>query len=60
MNSKDQKELSFNIGIVGGGNACVYFLNLLESSDFPHLDLKILGVCDINPQAPGMIKAREL
>ena len=60
MNSKDQKELSFNIGIVGGGNACVYFLNLLESSYFPHLDLKILGVCDINPQAPGMIKAREL
>lgn len=59
MKIKHQKKIPFNIGIVGGGRACVYFLNLLETTSFPYLDLKILGVCDINPEAEGMVKAEK-
>jgi two-component system NtrC family sensor kinase len=55
-----EKKKSFNIGIVGGGRACEYFLNLLETTSFPYLDLKIIGVCDINPGARGLVKARKL
>jgi signal transduction histidine kinase len=54
-----KKKFSLNLGIVGGGRACLYFLNLLETTSFPELDLKIIGVCDINPEAKGMIKAEK-
>jgi len=55
-----KKKFSLNLGVVGGGRACLYFLNLLETTSFPDLDLKIIGVCDINPEAEGMIKAEKL
>ncbi|MBA3013230.1 MAG: PAS domain-containing protein [Proteobacteria bacterium] len=60
MGSENQKKIPFHIGIVGGGRACDYFLNLLETTVLPYLDLKILGVCDINPEATGMKKAKKL
>jgi len=59
MATKSKKK-PLNIGIVGGGRACVYFLDLLETTFFPYLDLKILGVCDINVEAEGMIKAKKM
>ncbi|MEA2059883.1 MAG: ATP-binding protein [Thermodesulfobacteriota bacterium] len=58
--SKEFKKIPFSIGIVGCGRACKFFLNLLETSDFPFLDIKVEGVCDINPDAKGMVKAREM
>jgi len=60
MGSKNQKKISLNLGIVGGGRACVYFLELLKTASLPYLDIKILGVCDINPKAKGMVMARKL
>ncbi|OQY01883.1 MAG: PAS domain-containing sensor histidine kinase [Desulfobacteraceae bacterium 4572_130] len=57
---KNEKKKIFNIGIVGGGRACEYFLDLIKTTSFPYLDLNILGVCDINPKAKGLIKARKL
>jgi two-component system, NtrC family, sensor kinase len=60
MNSKDQKKTPFSIGIVGGGRACKFFLDLLTTTSFPYLNIKVLWVCDINPDAQGMVLAREL
>ncbi len=50
---------SINLAIVGGGKACKYFLELLKSEPFPYLDIKIKGVCDINPEAEGLVLAKE-
>ena len=35
-------------------------LNLLQEKPFPNLNLTILGVCDIDPQAEGIRMAREM
>jgi len=60
MNIKDQRKTPFSIGIVGGGRTCKFFLDLLETTSFPYLGIKILWVCDINPDAQGMVLARKL
>lgn len=49
-----------NLAIVGGGKACKYFLELLRSEPFPFLNIRIMGVCDINPEAEGLLLAQEL
>jgi len=54
------KALSLNIAIVGGGRTCRFFLELLQSNSFPYLDINILGVCDIDPNAEGLIIAKEM
>jgi PAS domain S-box-containing protein len=52
--------LKLNLAIVGGGRTCRYFLELLQKNHFPHLTVNIIGVCDIDPGAEGMLLAREL
>ncbi|MFA5903798.1 MAG: ATP-binding protein [Desulfobacula sp.] len=59
MAVNDQKKMPFNVGVVGGGKACAYLLDLLETTSLPYLDLKVLGVCGENPEAEGMIKAKK-
>ncbi|MBT8358890.1 MAG: PAS domain-containing protein [Desulfobacterales bacterium] len=54
------KALSLNIAIVGGGRTCKFFLELLQTNSFPYLDINILGVCDIDPNAEGIIIAKEM
>lgn len=45
MKNKDEskeyvpEKLSLNMGIVGGGRACRFFLGLLEKNPFPFLEL---------------------
>jgi len=51
---------TINLAIVGGGRACKYFLNLLRSEHFTYLKINIIGVCDINPEAEGLVLANEL
>lgn len=51
---------SINLAIVGGGKACKYFLELFRNEPFPFLNINIVGVCDINPEAEGLILAKEL
>jgi len=60
VNIKNLTKIPFSIGIVGGGRACKFFLDLLEATSFPYLDIKIVWVCDINPEAQGMVLARKL
>jgi two-component system NtrC family sensor kinase len=56
------KELAHtvNLGIVGGGRACKFFLFLLRSESFTYLKVNIVGVCDINPEAEGLVLAKKL
>ncbi|MBW2603217.1 MAG: PAS domain-containing protein [Deltaproteobacteria bacterium] len=51
---------TINLAIIGGGRACKYFLNLLQSDSFTYLEINIIGVCDINPEAQGLVLAKEL
>jgi two-component system NtrC family sensor kinase len=51
---------TINLAIVGGGRACKFFLNLLQSESFTYLKVNIVGVCDINPEAEGFVLAKEL
>ena len=54
------EKLALNMAIVGGGRACKFFLGLLEKNPFSFLDINIVGVCDINPNAPGLRMAKEM
>ncbi|MBW2176612.1 MAG: PAS domain-containing protein [Deltaproteobacteria bacterium] len=60
QNSKIPQKFSFNIAIVGGGRACKFFLELLQTDYLKYLDINLLGVCDINPEADGMKLARKM
>ena len=51
---------TINLAIVGGGRACKFFLDLLRSESFTYLKINIIGVCDINPEAEGLVLAKEL
>jgi two-component system NtrC family sensor kinase len=53
-NGSDMPRLSLNLAIVGGGRACRFFLELLEREPLPGLNIRIVGVCDIDPQAEGL------
>jgi two-component system, NtrC family, sensor kinase len=54
------KKLPLNIAIVGGGRACKFFLQLLKSESFPYLNISLVGVCDINPDAEGLLMAKQI
>ena len=54
------EKLSLNLGIVGGGRTCKYFLELLKQESLPYLDIHLVGVCDTNPNAEGFRLAREM
>lgn len=49
-----------NLAIVGGGRTCRFFLELMQKESFPYLNIKIVGVCDIDPNAEGFRLARRL
>lgn len=55
-----KEKIPLNLAIVGGGRACKFFLNLLRSEYFPFLEIHIAGVCDINPEAEGLVLARQM
>ena len=47
-------------GIVGGGKGCVSVLRMVADDTLGRFRLRVLGVADIDPGAPGMQTAREL
>ena len=59
-NSPNEIAHTINLAIVGGGRACKYFLDLLRIESFTYLKINIVGVCDINPEAEGLVMAEEL
>lgn len=52
--------LPLNIAIVGGGKACKFFLELLQTDYFTSLDINLIGVCDIDPEAEGLLMAEQM
>jgi len=48
------------MGIVGGGKACLNLLQILKQDRLSRLNMKLLGVCDVNPAAPGFRYAKSL
>ncbi|MGD2272525.1 MAG: ATP-binding protein [Desulfobacterales bacterium] len=57
-NENTIKKIPLNIAIVGGGRACRFFLELLNNKSFPYLDVNLVGVCDIKPEAEGLVMAK--
>ncbi len=54
------QKLELNIAIVGGGKTCKFLLQLLKNESFPYLNIHLVGVCDINPEAEGLLVARQM
>jgi PAS domain S-box-containing protein len=53
------EQVPLNVAIVGGGKACYSLLKVLDEDRLSRLGMKILGLCDLNPEAPGFRYARE-
>jgi len=49
-----------NLAVVGGGRACKLFLTQLQKNALPFLNINIIGVCDIDSKAEGLLFANEL
>jgi len=49
-----------NAAIVGGGEACYNLLEILDKERLSRLNMKILGVSDVNPEALGFCYAKDL
>ena len=58
--SSDETVHAVNLAIVGGGRACKFFLELLQKESLPYLNINVAGVCDIDPEAEGLILAHEM
>jgi PAS domain S-box-containing protein len=56
----DQASTPFNVAFVGGGEACHNLLRILDRERLSRLKMKILGVADTNPKAPGLVYAKKL
>jgi len=59
-NKSYPQKLRLNIAIVGGGRACEFLLQLLKNESFPYLNIHLVGVCDINPEAEGLLMAKQM
>ena len=49
-----------NAAIVGGGKGCVSIMQMVEEGTLQDFPMRILGVADINSDAPGILHAREI
>ena len=54
------ERFQLNIAVVGGGSGCKFFLENLRADSFPYLEVNVVGVCDINPNAEGLVMARNM
>jgi two-component system NtrC family sensor kinase len=57
--SRNGADASLRVAIVGGGNACFDLLQILDKNRLSRLNMKILGVSDKDPKAPGFHYAKE-
>ena len=53
-----QANIPLNAAIVGGGKACYDLLSLLDQDRLSRMKMKILGVSDVDPDAPGLRYAK--
>ncbi len=55
-----QADTPLNVAIVGGGKASYDLLNVPDKDLLSRLNMKVLGIADIDPEAPGLVYARKL
>lgn len=60
MNQPSTGKVTLKLAIVGGGRACKLFLELVSLGNLTFLQVDIIGVCDINPEAEGFRMAQQL
>jgi PAS domain S-box-containing protein len=58
QDEKDTRPL--NAAIVGGGKGCVSIMQMVEEGTLQDFPMRILGVADVNRDAPGIHHAREI
>ncbi len=56
----EQADKPFNVAFVGGGKACYNLLKILGKDRLSRLKMNILGISDINPDAPAIVYAKSL
>lgn len=56
----DQAGKILNAAIIGGGKACFNLIQLLDEGRLSRMKIRILGVSDIDPEAPGVLYAKSL
>jgi PAS domain S-box-containing protein len=49
-----------NAAIVGGGKGCKSILEMVQGETLGHFHMRVLGVADVDPEAEGIVYAREL
>jgi PAS domain S-box-containing protein len=54
-----QASVPLRVAIIGGGRACYHLLQILDTAKLSRLNMSILGVADVDPEAPGLRYARE-
>jgi len=60
MTPRPTGRVTLKLAIVGGGRACRFFLKLVSLGNLSFLQLDIIGVCDINPEAEGFRMAQQM
>ena len=60
MDTKLYGKAPQNLAIVGGGRTCKFFLKLFSLDVFTRFKIKVVGVCDIDPEAEGFRLAKEM
>lgn len=60
MDLSQSSETGMRLGIVGGGKRCRMLLEMFEKGQLQNFKGAVVAVADINPNAPGMVKAREM
>lgn len=56
----DFKRPPLNLAIVGGGKDCRSFMEFVLRENFRFMNINLVGVCDINPNAEGFRLAKEM
>jgi two-component system NtrC family sensor kinase len=58
-NGPSPVKVSLNLGIVGAGKTAKSFFENLRKTPLAHVDINLVGVCDINPEAEGILMAKQ-
>ncbi len=58
LTSSESKAPRLNTAIVGGGRGCATFMRMAAEDRLGRFRMRVLGVADTNPDAPGLAVAR--
>ena len=59
-NTTEPTPLRLNTAIVGGGRGCATFMQMAAADRLGKFRLRVVGVADVNPDAPGLTYARDV